>query len=194
MTPDGFRDAYRRLIEGGFIGISVPPEFGGLGLPVAMTEAVNEFLVSANMAFAMYPGLTQGAIAALLTHGTAEQKALYLPKLVGRRMDRHHEPDRGAMRHRPRPHPHQGGAQSDGSFRITGTKIFISAGEHDLADNIVHLVLARIAGAPPGTRGLSLFVVPKIHTRRRRLAGRPQRGVVRRASKTRWASTATPPA
>jgi alkylation response protein AidB-like acyl-CoA dehydrogenase len=161
LTPDGFRDAYRRLIEGGFIGISVPAEFGGLGLPGALTEAVNEFLVSANMAFAMYPGLTQGAIAVLLTHGTAEQKSRYLPKLVSGEWtatmnltEAQCGTDLGLIRTKAVP-------QNDGSFRITGTKIFISAGEHDLADNIVHLVLARIAGAPPGTRGLSLFLVPK---------------------------------
>src|SRR5215475_393792 len=161
-TPDGFRQAYRQVVEGGWIGISVPQEFGGLGLPTALTQSVNEFMASANMAFAMYSGLTQGAIAALLKHGTAEQKALYVPKMVAGEWTgtmNLTEPqcgtDLGLIRTKAVP-------QSDGSYKITGTKIFISAGEHDLAANIVHLVLARIEGAPEGTRGLSLFVVPKV--------------------------------
>jgi acyl-CoA dehydrogenase len=160
-TPEGFKDAYRRFVDGGWVGISVPQEFGGLGLPMALTQAVNEFLASANMAFAMYPGLAQGTIAALIAHGTAEQKALYLPKLVtGEWCGTMNltEPqcgtDLGLVRTKAV-------RQDDGSYRITGTKIFISAGEHDLTENIVHLVLARIEGAPAGTRGLSLFVVPK---------------------------------
>jgi acyl-CoA dehydrogenase len=161
-TPDGFKEAYRQVVEGGWIGISVPQEFGGLGLPTALTQTVNEFMASANMAFAMYPGLTQGAIAALLTHGTPAQKALYVPKMVAGEWAgtmNLTEPqcgtDLGLIRSKAVPQP-------DGSYKITGTKIFISAGEHDLAENIVHLVLARIEGAPEGTRGLSLFVVPKV--------------------------------
>ncbi len=160
-TPAGFNEAFHRLVEGGWIGISVPPEFGGQGLPVALTQAVNEFLGSANMAFAMYPALTQGAIAALHAHATPDLKALYLPKLVAGEWTgtmNLTEPqcgtDLGLIRTRAVRQP-------DDSFRITGSKIFISAGEHDLAQNIVHLVLARIEGAPEGTRGLSLFVVPK---------------------------------
>ena len=160
-TPDGFKEAYRQVVDGGWIGISAPPDFGGLGLPIALTQITSEFLASSNMAFAMYPGLTQGAIAALLTHGSDEQKALYVPKLVSGEWAgtmNLTEPqcgtDLGLIRTRAV-------RQDDGSFRITGTKIFISAGEHDLADNIVHLVLARIEGAPEGTHGLSLFVVPK---------------------------------
>ena len=161
-TPEGFGQAYRQVVEGGWIGISVPQEFGGLGLPIALTQAVNEFMASANMAFAMYPGLTQGAIAVLLTHGTAEQKSLYVPKMVAGEWTgtmNLTEPqcgtDLGLIRTKAVRQP-------DGSYKITGTKIFISAGEHDLAANIVHLVLARIEGAPEGTRGLSLFVVPKV--------------------------------
>src|SRR5690349_24288842 len=160
-TPAGFREAFHQLVEGGWIGISVPSEFGGQGLPGALTQTVNEFLASANMAFAMYPGLTQGAIAALYAHGTADVKALYLPKMVSGEWTgtmNLTEPqcgtDLGLIRTKAV-------RQQDGSFRITGTKIFISAGEHDLAGNIVHLVLARIEGAPEGTRGLSLFCVPK---------------------------------
>src|SRR5215475_13258497 len=161
-TPNGFKEAYRQVVEGGWIGISVPPEFGGLGLPAALTQTVNEFMASANVAFAMYPALSQGAIAALLTHGTAEQKSLYVPKMVAGEWTgtmNLTEPqcgtDLGLIRTKAIRQP-------DGSYKITGTKIFISSGEHDLAANIVHLVLARIEGAPEGTRGLSLFVVPKV--------------------------------
>jgi alkylation response protein AidB-like acyl-CoA dehydrogenase len=161
-TPDGFKEAYRQLVDGGWIGISVPPEFGGLGLPIALTQLANEFLASSNMSFAMYPGLSQGAISALLTHGSGEQKALYVPKMVSGEWTgtmNLTEPqcgtDLGLIRTKAVRQP-------DGSYRITGTKIFISAGEHDLGENIVHLVLARIEGAPEGTRGLSLFVVPKV--------------------------------
>ena len=161
-TPDGFKEAFHQLVEGGWIGISVPGEFGGQGLPIALTQTINEFLASANMAFAMYPGLTQGAISALFVHGTPELKALYLPKLVAGEWTgtmNLTEPqcgtDLGLIRTKAVKQP-------DGSYRITGSKIFISAGEHDLAKNIVHLVLARIEGAPEGTRGLSLFVVPKV--------------------------------
>jgi alkylation response protein AidB-like acyl-CoA dehydrogenase len=161
VTPTGFKDAYKRLTAGGWVGVSAPTEFGGQGLPVVLAQAVNEFLCSANMAFAMYPGLTQGAIAALLAHASPEQKALYVPKLVSGEWSgtmNLTEPqcgtDLGLVRTRAAP-------QTDGSYKITGTKIFISAGEHDLVDNIIHLVLARIDGAPEGTRGISLFIVPK---------------------------------
>jgi acyl-CoA dehydrogenase len=160
-TPTGFKDAYKRLIEGGWIGASAPAEFGGQGLPMVLTQSIGEFLCSANMAFAMYPGLTQGAAAAITVHGTPEQKALYLPKLISGQWTgtmNLTEPqcgtDLGLVRSRA-------AAQPDGSYKITGTKIFISAGEHDLAENIVHLVLARVEGAPEGTKGISLFIVPK---------------------------------
>src|SRR6202040_74931 len=161
-TPAGFKEAFGKLAEGGWIGISVPSEFGGQGLPIALTQTVNEFLASANMAFAMYPGLTQGAISALFVHGTPELQARYLPKMVAGEWTgtmNLTEPqcgtDLGLIRTKAV-------RQGDGSYRITGTKIFISAVEHDLAANIVHLVLPRIEGAPAGTQGLSLFVVPKI--------------------------------
>jgi alkylation response protein AidB-like acyl-CoA dehydrogenase len=160
-TPPGFKDAYKKLTEGGWIGVSAPVEFGGQGLPTVINQAVSEFFCSANMAFAMYAALTEGAAAAIAVHGSAEQKKLYLPKLVSGRWTgtmNLTEPqcgtDLGLVRTRAV-------AQADGSYKITGTKIFISAGEHDLAENIVHLVLARIDGAPAGTRGLSLFIVPK---------------------------------
>ncbi len=161
-TPAGFKDAFRQLVEGGWIGISVPAEFGGQGLPATLTELVNEFLCSANMAFAMYPGLTQGAIAALLTHAAPELKAKFLPKMVEgawtgtmNLTEPHCGTDLGLLRAKAV-------KQTDGSYKITGSKIFISAGEHDLAENIIHLVLARIEGAPAGTKGISLFVVPKL--------------------------------
>ncbi len=160
-TPTGFKDAYKRLIGGGWIGASSPVEFGGQGLPRVLSQAISEFLVSANMAFAMYPGLTQGAAAALIVHGSPEQKTLYLPKLISGQWTgtmNLTEPqcgtDLGLTRARAVP-------QADGTYKITGTKIFISAGEHDLAENIVHLVLARIEGAPEGVKGISLFIVPK---------------------------------
>src|SRR5712672_281742 len=160
-TPDGFKEAFQQIVAGGWIGISVPTEFGGQGLPSVLTQIVNEFLGSANMAFAMYPGLTQGAIAALIVHGTPELHARYLPKMVTGEWTgtmNLTEPqcgtDLGLIRTKAVKQP-------DGSYRISGTKIFISAGEHDLAPNIIHLVLARIEGAPEGTRGISLFVCPK---------------------------------
>jgi alkylation response protein AidB-like acyl-CoA dehydrogenase len=144
------------------MGISAPVEFGGQGLPETLTVAVNEMMTSANMAFSMYAGLTQGALAALIVHGTPEQKAAYVPKMVAGRWtgtmnltESHCGTDLGLLRTRATP-------QGDGSYRLTGSKIFISGGEHDLSENIVHLVLARIEGAQPGIRGVSLFMVPKI--------------------------------
>jgi len=161
-TPKGFKDAYNKIVEGGWTGISVPSEFGGQGLPATLTEIVNEFFCSANMAFAMYPGLTQGAIAALLVHASAELKTKYLPKMVEgvwtgtmNLTEPHCGTDLGLLRSKAVKQP-------NGSYKISGTKIFISAGEHDLSENIIHLVLARIEGAPAGTKGISLFVVPKI--------------------------------
>ena len=160
-TPKGFKEAYRQIVEGGWIGISVPEEFGGQGLPATMTVIVNEFFCAANMAFAMYPGLTQGAIAALLAHASQDLKAKYLPKMVEgvwtgtmNLTEPHCGTDLGLLRSKAVKQP-------DGSYKISGTKIFISAGEHDLSENIMHLVLARIEGAPAGTRGISLFLVPK---------------------------------
>ncbi|RDV03678.1 acyl-CoA dehydrogenase C-terminal domain-containing protein [Undibacter mobilis] len=160
-TPAGFKDAYKQIVEGGWIGISAPQEFGGQGLPMTLTEIVNEYFCSANMAFAMYPGLTQGAIAALIVHANDAIKQKYLPKMIEgvwtgtmNLTEPHCGTDLGLLRTKAV-------KQGDGSYKITGTKIFISAGEHDLSDNIIHLVLARIEGAPAGTKGISLFVVPK---------------------------------
>jgi acyl-CoA dehydrogenase len=160
-TPKGFKEAFKQYASGGWMGISAPAELGGQGLPETLTVAVGEMMASANMAFAMYPGLTQGAIAALIQHGTPEQKATYLPRMIEGRWtgtmnltEPHCGTDLGLIRTKAV-------RQADGSYSISGTKIFISAGEHDLAENIVHLVLARIEGAPEGVRGISLFVVPK---------------------------------
>jgi len=160
-TPNGFKGAYAKIVEGGWIGMSVPEEFGGQGLPATVTVMMNEFFCSANMAFAMYPGLTQGAIAALLAHASDELKKKYLPKMTQgtwtgtmNLTEPHCGTDLGLLRTKA-------AKQGDGSYKLTGTKIFISAGEHDLSENIIHLVLARIEGAPSGTKGISLFVVPK---------------------------------
>jgi acyl-CoA dehydrogenase len=160
-TPPGFKDAYWKLVAGGWAGASAPAEYGGQGLPTVLTQVVREFLYSANMAFAMYSSLALGAVAAIYAHGSAEQKARYLPKLISGEWAgtmNLTEPqcgtDLGQLRCRASP-------QADGSHSITGTKIFISAGEHDLTDNIIHLVLARIDGAPVGVKGISLFIVPK---------------------------------
>jgi len=160
-TPKGFREAFRQVAEGGWLGLSAPTEYGGQGLPITLSQAVSEFQCSANMAFSMYGGLTMGATAALLVHGSAEQKAMFVPKMVAGEWTgtmNLTEPqcgtDLGLLRTKAV-------KQGDGSYKITGTKIFISAGEHDLTENIIHLVLARIEGAPSGIKGVSLFVVPK---------------------------------
>lgn len=160
-TPAAFKDAWRQYREGGWLGLAAPAEYGGQGLPYAVHQAVGEYMVSANMAFMMYAGLTQGAIAALIAHGTDEQKATWLPRLVEgawtgtmNLTEPHAGTDLGILRTRAVP-------VDDGSWRISGQKIFISAGEHDLSENIVNLVLARIEGAPAGVKGISLFIVPK---------------------------------
>jgi acyl-CoA dehydrogenase len=160
-TPKGFKEAYQQLVDGGWVGISAPADYGGQGLPSTLTLIINEFMCGANMAFAMYPGLTQGAIAALLEHAPDEHKQKYLPNMIAGKWtgtmnltEPHCGTDLGLLRSKAV-------KQSDGSYKITGTKIFISAGEHDLAENVVHLVLARIEGAPAGTKGISLFVCPK---------------------------------
>ncbi len=160
-TPNGFRQAYAAYRDGGWIGLAIPEEFGGQGLPYTLHCAVGAFTSAANMALMMYPGLTQGAIAALVVHGSEEQKATWLPNMVSglwsgtmNLTEPHCGTDLGLLRTKAVP-------QGDGSYKITGQKIFISAGEHDLTENIVHLVLARIEGAPEGTKGLSLFLVPK---------------------------------
>ncbi len=160
-TPKGFKAAYDQYREGGWLGLAVPEAYGGQGLPYLLHTAVGEYMSSANMALTMYPGLTQGAIAAILVHGTDEQKNTYLPKMVEgvwtgtmNLTEPHCGTDLGLLRSTAVP-------QGDGSYRISGQKIFISAGEHDMSENIIHLVLARIEGAPEGVKGISLFIVPK---------------------------------
>ncbi len=160
-VPKGFKEAYDAYCQGGWTGLAVPEEFGGQGLPYTLHAAVGEYTSAANMSLMMYPGLTQGAIAAILVHGSDEQKQTYLPKMVSGEWsgtmnltEPHCGTDLGLLRTKAVP-------QGDGSYKISGQKIFISAGEHGMTGNIVHLVLARIEGAPEGTKGISLFIVPK---------------------------------
>ena len=162
-TPDGFKAAYDQYVQGGWPALSADPEYGGQGLPVVVNQCFYEMLNSANQAWTMYPGLTHGAYEALHAHGTDAQKALYLPKLTSGEWtgtmcltEPHCGTDLGLLRTKAEP-------QADGTYRITGNKIFISAGEHDMVSNIVHLVLARLPDAPAGSKGISLFVVPKFH-------------------------------
>jgi len=160
-TPAGYKEAYDQFVESGWGTLSFPEQFGGQGMPHVISTAFQEFMISSNMAFAMYPGLTHGAVAALLAKGSPEQQAKYVPKMVagtwGGTMNLT-EPqcgtDLGLIRTRAEPN-------ADGSYSITGTKIFISSGEHDLTENIIHLVLAKTPGAPESSKGISLFVVPK---------------------------------
>jgi len=160
-TPKGFKEAFNQFREAGWGTLAQPEEFGGQGLPHVLGFVMEEFISSANQAFGMYPGLTNGAISALIAKGTQEQKEMYLPKMVSGEWTgtmNLTEPqcgtDLGMIRTKAEP-------KGDGSYSITGTKIFISAGEHDLSDNIIHLVLAKTPGAPDSTKGISLFVVPK---------------------------------
>ncbi|MDY0743891.1 acyl-CoA dehydrogenase C-terminal domain-containing protein [Paucibacter sp. R3-3] len=159
--PKGFKEAYAQYIEGGWPALGCDPEYGGQGLPVLLNQALYEMLNSANQAWTMYPGLSHGAYEALHAHGTDEQKKTYLPKLTSGEWtgtmcltEPHCGTDLGLLRTKAEP-------LGDGSYKITGSKIFISAGEHDMVDNIVHLVLARLPDAPQGSKGISLFVVPK---------------------------------
>ena len=160
-TPKGFKEAYKQFVEAGWPALSCDPDFGGQGLPLVVNNSFYEMMNSANQAWTMYPGLSHGAYECIHEHGTPEQKALYLPKLITGEWtgtmcltEPHCGTDLGLLRSKAEP-------QADGSYKITGAKIFISAGEHDMVDNIVHLVLARLPGAPEGSKGISLFVVPK---------------------------------
>lgn len=160
-TPDGFKEAYQAFVEGGWQGISYPDEYGGMGLPMSLNLAKSEMMGSANWAWAMYPGLTIGSVNTILQYGTPKQKTTYLPKLISGEWsgtmcltEAGCGTDLNQMKTSATP-------ADDGSYLINGTKIFISAGEHDLTDNIVHIVLARLPNAPAGTKGISLFIVPK---------------------------------
>ncbi|WP_372891671.1 acyl-CoA dehydrogenase C-terminal domain-containing protein [Rhodosalinus sp.] len=160
-TPEGFRDAYEQMRAGGWMGLDADPEYGGQGMPYLIGSAVGEMFVSANMAFNMYQGLTHGAYSAIHTHGSEAQKRTYLPNLVDgiwsgtmNLTEPHCGTDLGLIRTKAEP-------ADDGTWRITGQKIWISAGEHDLSENIIHLVLAKAPGGGEGTKGISLFIVPK---------------------------------
>ncbi|WP_323763255.1 acyl-CoA dehydrogenase C-terminal domain-containing protein [Marinovum sp.] len=160
-TPTGFKAAFDQLRDGGWTALDCDPDYGGQGLPYLVQTAVGEMLTASNMAFQMYPGLTHGAYSAIHAHGTDDQKAMYLPKMVTcdwtgtmNLTEPHCGTDLGLMRTKAEP-------SDDGSYAITGQKIFISAGDHDLSDNVIHLVLAKIPGGPEGIKGVSLFIVPK---------------------------------
>lgn len=160
-TPKGFKEAYARFVDGGWAGLTDAQQYGGQGLPHVLGMAFEEMMISSNMAFAMYPGLSSGAKAAISIDGTDEQKEKYLPKMVTGEWtgtmnltESHCGTDLGLLRTKAEPN-------DDGSFAITGQKIFISAGEHDMAENIIHLVLARTPGGPKGVKGISLYIVPK---------------------------------
>ncbi len=162
-TPAGFKAAYAKYVEGGWPSLSCDPAYGGQGLPHVVNQSFYEMLNSSNQAWTMYPGLSHGAYEALHAHGSDAQKALYLPKLTSGQWtgtmcltEPHCGTDLGLLRTKAEP-------QADGTYKITGAKIFISAGEHDMAENIVHLVLARLPDAPAGSKGISLFVVPKFN-------------------------------
>ncbi|HEX5354888.1 MAG TPA: acyl-CoA dehydrogenase C-terminal domain-containing protein [Aquabacterium sp.] len=162
-TPDGFKEAYKQYTENGWSALSADPEWGGQGLPQLINQAIYEMNNSANQAWTMYPGLSHGAHACLEVHGTPEQKKTYLPKLTSGEWtgtmcltEPHCGTDLGLLRTKAEP-------QADGTYKITGAKIFISAGEHDMAENIIHLVLARLPDAPAGSKGISLFAVPKFN-------------------------------
>jgi alkylation response protein AidB-like acyl-CoA dehydrogenase len=164
QPPNGFKDAYDQYVQGGWPALSADPEYGGQGLPIVVNQCFYEMLNSANQAWAMYPGLSHGAYECLKAHGTPEQKATYLPRLTSGEWtgtmcltESHCGTDLGLLRTKAEP---VAGAP-EGTYRLTGQKIFISAGEHDLAPNIIHLVLARLPDAPAGSKGISLFVVPK---------------------------------
>ena len=160
-TPRGFKEAYKAYVAGGWGALSSDPAYGGQGMPQSTSKLIEEMICACNLAFGLYPGLSHGAYLALKSHGSDELKDLYLPKLVEGTWtgtmcltEAHCGTDLGLLRTRATP-------QADGSYKITGSKIFISAGEHDLAENIIHLVLAKLPDAPPGVKGISLFVVPK---------------------------------
>ncbi|MDP2561026.1 acyl-CoA dehydrogenase C-terminal domain-containing protein [Psychrobium sp. 1_MG-2023] len=162
-TPSGFKEAYQQYVEGGWPSLPNAVEFGGQGLPESLSSVISEMVGSANWSWGMYPGLSHGCMNTLTSHGTQQQKETYLPKLISGEWtgtmcltEPHAGTDLGLLRTKAEHNP-------DGSYNITGTKIFISSGEHDMAENIIHIVLARLPGAPEGTKGISLFIVPKFN-------------------------------
>lgn len=172
-TPAGYKENFRQLAEGGWVGVTANPEFGGMGLPKSLSAQYEEMLCSADIAFSLYPGLTSGAIMAIDLHGSDDLKQLYLPKMAAGQWtgtmcltEPHAGTDLGIIKSKAV-------ANGDGSYAVSGTKIFITGGEHDLADNIVHLVLAKLPDAPPGTKGISMFLVPKVLTDENGNLGQP---------------------
>ncbi|NRA62014.1 MAG: acyl-CoA dehydrogenase family protein, partial [Psychrobium sp.] len=162
-TPKGFKEAYAQYVEGGWPSLAHDIEFGGQGLPESLGSVISEMIGSANWSWGMYPGLSHGCMNTLSSHGTQQQKESFLPKLVSGEWtgtmcltEPHAGTDLGLLRTKAEPN-------DDGSYNITGTKIFISSGEHDMSENIVHIVLARLPGSPVGTKGISLFIVPKFN-------------------------------
>ncbi|MAK30067.1 acyl-CoA dehydrogenase family protein, partial [Acinetobacter sp.] len=162
-TPRGFKEAHQKYAELGFTSLTADPKYGGQGMPTLLRIAISEMLCGSNWSWAMYQGLSHGAMRTLEHHGTEQQKQTFLTKLVAGiwtgtmcLTESHAGSDLGLIRTRAEP-------QADGSYAITGEKIFISAGEHDLAENIIHIVLARLPNAPAGTKGISLFIVPKFN-------------------------------
>jgi alkylation response protein AidB-like acyl-CoA dehydrogenase len=160
-TPKGFKEAYQQYVQGGWMGISFPEEYGGQGIPPSVGIFTREMLATANWAFGMYPGLSAGCAQTLIEHGTKEQKETYLTKVVSGQWagtmcltEPHCGTDLAQIKSVAKPN-------DDGSYKLTGTKIFISSGDHDLTENIIHIVLAKLPDAPSGTKGISLFIVPK---------------------------------
>ena len=193
-TPKGFKEAYKQFAEGGWTGITCDPEFGGQGLPATVGFALQEMFTASNQAFAMYPGLSHGAYEALSRHGSDELKNRYLPKLADGTWsgtmcltEPHCGTDLGMLRTKAEP-------QADGSYSITGTKIFISAGEHDLTENIIHLVLARLAGCAGRHQGDLAVRGAEVPGQRRTVRSASATASVAARSSTRWASRPTPPA
>jgi alkylation response protein AidB-like acyl-CoA dehydrogenase len=162
-TPAGFKEAYQQYVDGGWPSLAHDTDFGGQGLPESLSSVISEMVGTANWSWGMYPGLSHGCMNTLTSHGTDEQKTAYLPKLISGEWtgtmcltEPHAGTDLGLLRTKAEPN-------DDGSYNISGTKIFISSGEHDMSDNIVHIVIARLSGAPSGTKGISLFIVPKFN-------------------------------
>ncbi len=192
-TPAGFIDAYKTYAEGGWVGVGGDPAFGGMGMPKVIGAQVEEMVNSANLSFGLYPMLTAGACLALNSHASEELKQTYLPNMYAGvwagsmcLTEPHAGTDLGLIRTKAEP-------QADGSYKVTGTKIFITGGEHDLTENIIHLVLAKLPDAPAGSKGISLFLVPKVMVN---ADGSLVRATASAAapSSTRWASRPRPPA
>ena len=192
--PDGFPEAYRAVRDAGWLGVSADPEYGGQGLPETLNFFIDEMFTSANMSLSLLPGLTHGACIAIEAHASEALRAKYLPNMVSGRWsgtmcltESHAGTDLGMIRTRAVPRP-------DGSYAITGTKIFITCGEHDATENIIHLVLARLPDAPRGVKGISLFLVPKYLVGPDGEPGERNAAALASRSRPRWASKERRPA